>query len=66
MASEVASEANLSCAFCRRSRDDGKHLLAGPGVAICDECLGDLSAILAEQHHDWRDALMERLSKSGH
>jgi hypothetical protein len=62
----MAIEENLSCAFCRRAKDDVKHLLAGPGVAVCDECLGDLSAILAEQHSDWRDAQIERLSKLGH
>jgi hypothetical protein len=40
-------------------------LLAGPGIAICDECLGDLSVILAEQHSDWREAQIARLSKLG-
>ena len=59
----MANEENISCCFCRRCKDDVKHLLAGPGIAICDECLGDLSAILAEQQSDWRDAQIERLSK---
>jgi hypothetical protein len=53
--STMADE-NVSCSCCQRSKDDVKHLLAGPSMAICDECPGDLSAILAEEHSDWRDA----------
>ena len=53
------------CGWCQRSGGAVKHLLAGPGIAICDECLSDLSAILVEQHSDWRDAQIARLSKSG-
>lgn len=26
------------CNFCGRSEDDASHLIAGPGVYICDEC----------------------------
>jgi ATP-dependent Clp protease ATP-binding subunit ClpX len=59
------ADENLSCSWCQRSKDDVKHLLAGPGIAVCDECLGELSAILAEENSDWRDAQIERLSKLG-
>jgi ATP-dependent protease Clp ATPase subunit len=51
--------------FCQRSKNEVTHLIAGPGIAICDECLGDLSVILAEQHSDWREAQIARLSKLG-
>jgi ATP-dependent protease Clp ATPase subunit len=57
------ADRNLFCSWCQRSKDDAKHLLAGPGVAVCEECLGELSAILAERHSDWRDAQIQRLSK---
>jgi ATP-dependent protease Clp ATPase subunit len=61
----MASDNDPSCIFYRRSADDVEHLIAGPGVAICDGCLSDLSDIMAEQDSDWRDAQIERLSKSG-
>jgi ATP-dependent Clp protease ATP-binding subunit ClpX len=51
----------LSCSWCSRSQDETKHLLAGPSVAVCDECLGLLTGILAEKHSEWRDAQIERL-----
>jgi hypothetical protein len=54
-----------SCSWCQRSSDAVKHLVAGPGLAVCDECLSELSVILATEHRDWGKALMERLSKLG-
>ena len=61
----MADNEHLSCVFCQRDSDDVEHLLAGPGVAICDECLSDLSATLAEQNSEWRRAQIERLSGLG-
>jgi len=57
------------CNFCQRSNDDFGHLLAGPGVAVCDDCLGHLSTIMAKQSPEWGAALAERittLGKAGH
>jgi len=31
----------------------------------CDGCVAELMAIIAEDHHDWRDAQIQRLSKIG-
>jgi ATP-dependent protease Clp ATPase subunit len=59
------SESQLSCSFCRRSQDQVKVLLAGPGLSICEACVSELMAIIAEDHADWRDAQIERLSKIG-
>jgi|tagenome__1003787_1003787.scaffolds.fasta_scaffold20930451_1 ATP-dependent protease Clp ATPase subunit len=61
----MVSENGPSCAFCRRPKDEIKYIVAGPGVAVCDECLGKLSAVMAESHSDWRDGQIERLSKIG-
>ena len=30
----------MFCSFCRKSQHDVKKLIAGPGVFICDECVG--------------------------
>jgi ATP-dependent protease Clp ATPase subunit len=60
----MADEA-LCCSFCRRSNDDLGHLLAGPGAAVCDDCLGHLSAMMAEQRPEWWAALIERITRLG-
>jgi ATP-dependent Clp protease ATP-binding subunit ClpX len=57
------ADKKLFCSFCQRSQDDVKHLIAGPDVAVCDECLGELSAILADKDPEWRSSQIERLSK---
>ncbi|MGH6823237.1 MAG: ClpX C4-type zinc finger protein [Methylocella sp.] len=51
------------CIFCRRSQDETKRILAGPGIAICDECTAESMAIIAEEDAEWRDAQIERLTK---
>src|SRR5215469_6559437 len=43
------ADERLFCNFCRRSNDDFGHLLAGPSVAVCDDCLGHLSTMMAKQ-----------------
>ena len=37
------------CSFCGRSNDEVKKLIAGPGVYICDECIGVCEHILQEE-----------------
>ena len=59
------ADETLLCNFCRRSNDDFRHLLAVPGVAVCDDCLGHLSTIMAEQRPGWWAALIERITRLG-
>lgn len=35
------------CSFCGKSYEDVKRLIAGPGVAICDECVRTCNKILS-------------------
>src|SRR5262245_32112987 len=37
------------CSFCDKSRIEVRKLISGPGVYICDECVGLCNAILAEE-----------------
>jgi ClpX C4-type zinc finger len=39
----------LSCSFCSKDKDAVAKLIAGPGVYICDECVGLCDRILAEE-----------------
>ena len=43
------SNGNLSCSFCGKGQREVKKLIAGPGVYICDECIGLCNDIIAEE-----------------
>jgi len=40
--------AGRACSFCGRSGIDVDHLVAGPGVFICERCVADASRLAAE------------------
>jgi ATP-dependent Clp protease ATP-binding subunit ClpX len=40
------------CSFCGKSEKDVKRLIAGPGVFICDECVGLCDSLLGHQTAD--------------
>jgi hypothetical protein len=47
---DVAGHAVLaSCTFCKKSDHQVKKLIAGPGVYICDECVGLCDQILEQE-----------------
>lgn len=37
----------LSCSFCGRNQKQTKKFIAGPGVCICDGCVGRVHTVLA-------------------
>ena len=39
----------VSCSFCTKDKDAVAKLIAGPGVYICNECVGLCDLILAEE-----------------
>ncbi|MGR6924182.1 ClpX C4-type zinc finger protein [[Actinomadura] parvosata] len=40
---------NLRCSFCHKKSGDVSKLIAGPGVHICDECVGLCAEILEQE-----------------
>jgi hypothetical protein len=38
---------NIACSFCRKPPDAVAKLVAGPGVFICNECVGLCSELIA-------------------
>jgi len=60
---------SISCSFCTKTKDEVAKLIAGPGVFICDECIGLCNDILVEDTTeslaDWSalgtDELIERM-----
>ena len=43
------SSVTPACSFCGRGQDSVKKLVAGPGVYICDECIGVCRHILEQE-----------------
>ena len=39
---------NLTCSFCGKDRSQVEVLIAGPGVAICNECVDLCDEIIAD------------------
>ena len=39
----------MRCSFCGKSKDEVDKLIAGPGVFICNDCVGLCDRILADQ-----------------
>ena len=48
MARATDGNEQLRCSFCGKSQRQTKHLIAGPGVYICDECIDLCNKVIAE------------------
>ncbi len=51
------------CAFCGKPADAVKHLVAGRGAMICDECVAICAGVLADQDEAWRAETLRSLSE---
>jgi len=38
----------LACSFCGMGKDQGRRLVAGPGVAVCDRCVGSALEVVVD------------------
>ena len=43
----AAPKLRADCSFCGKPRTDVKKLIAGPGIYICDECVGLCQEIIS-------------------
>lgn len=50
------------CSFCGKSRSEVKKLIAGPGVYICDACVGVCQNVLAKEFRDDSQREVRRVS----
>jgi ATP-dependent Clp protease ATP-binding subunit ClpX len=39
---------DIRCAFCTKTPDEVQHMVAGPGVYICDACVEAAAKIIAD------------------
>jgi len=42
----------VRCSFCGKHQDDVEHLVSGPNVTICDECIDVCNAVLEEHSEE--------------
>ncbi len=50
-----SKEKNIKCSFCGKPQTGVKRIIAGPGVYICDECIGVCRNILDEDDLEFDD-----------
>lgn len=43
---------NVKCSFCGKTQENVKKIIAGPGVYICDECIGVCKTIVDEDYYE--------------
>lgn len=48
MAKNNNNDKNVKCSFCGKTQENVKKIVAGPGVYICDECIGICKNIVEE------------------
>ena len=52
---KIAWRANVACSFCRKTAEQVTRLVAGPGVFICNECIGLCSELIDAPQPDKQD-----------
>jgi ATP-dependent Clp protease ATP-binding subunit ClpX len=53
----------LTCSFCGKSQNDVRKLIAGPGVYICNECIGICNEIINDDEQTASTAVRTTLPK---
>ena len=43
---------NVKCSFCGKTQENVRKIVAGPGVYICDECIGICKTIVDEEYDE--------------
>lgn len=57
----MAKNSEISCSFCGRGQSSVKHLVAGPGIYICDTCIGNANEALKIENNQINGELVDNL-----
>ena len=52
MFNDEETKGPVSCSFCGKSQDQVKKIVAGPGVYICNECIGLCNEIIESEYYE--------------
>lgn len=58
----ATTELLASCSFCLKAHTDVETLVAGPGVYICDECVGLSSQLVASKPKSSKPRAVQRVA----
>ncbi len=50
-------EKDVRCSFCGKTQDGVKRIIAGPGVYICNECVGLCSNIIEDELREYEEEI---------
>jgi len=53
---------SVKCSFCGKSQENVKKIIAGPGVYICDECIGVCQEIIEDEFYE-EDVELEEMEE---
>ena len=57
--SKYEDERDIKCSFCGKAQDSVRRIIAGPGVYICNECVGLCTSIIEEEMREYEDELKQ-------
>ncbi len=64
MARNEDTNKSVRCSFCGKRQEEVDRIIAGPGVYICNECIGLCNSILAEEEIGEQISLEEEIPES--
>ena len=47
---------SVKCSFCGKTQENVKRIIAGPGVYICNECIGLCNDIIENEYYEDEDS----------
>ena len=50
---------NVRCSFCGKTQENVKRIIAGPGVYICNECVGLCSNIIEDELENYDEEFVD-------
>ncbi|MBR3888563.1 MAG: ATP-dependent Clp protease ATP-binding subunit ClpX [Clostridia bacterium] len=57
--SKYEDERDIKCSFCGKAQDSVRRIIAGPGVYICNECVGLCTSIIEEEMREYEEELKQ-------
>ena len=51
--SRLEDEKDIRCSFCGKTQEAVKRIIAGPGVYICNECIGLCANIIEDELREY-------------
>ena len=57
--SRLEDEKDIRCSFCGKTQEAVKRIIAGPGVYICNECIGLCANIIEDELREYEEEIQD-------